>query len=228
MQDHYSDLATLGKHYHVVSLGSDGIPVARRFRKVRRHFTIANCMRKAYYEELLRCLDAELAPSSINGPSGGSFDSKLLEPVLAGNVNLTIKNYQLTKGLSYRFFEKEMAQDTYEIAGPLGKGLGLSKDSRGTFLAFAAGTGVLVFIDLVAKMVLQLLNAPFTESEELLHDDFNLVFYASFQSRADAIALPLLEGLQQLTKKKGCEAKFTLVIRFSDEKMPRWDNDFIK
>jgi hypothetical protein len=63
---------------------------------VRRHFTIANCMRNIYYEELQRCLEAELASSSINGPGKESFDAKLLEPVLVGNVNLTIKNYNLT------------------------------------------------------------------------------------------------------------------------------------
>ena len=47
-----------------------------------------------------------------------------------------------------------MAKDTYEITGPMGKGLGLTKDSRGKHLAFAAGTGVLLFVDLVAKMIL--------------------------------------------------------------------------
>ena len=86
-------------------------------------------------------------------------------------------------------------EDTYEITGPMGKGLGLTKDSKGSYLAFAAGTGVLVFIDLVAKMILQYLDAPFTESEELLHDEFKLVFYASFQNEDEAIALPLLQGL---------------------------------
>lgn len=47
-----------------------------------------------------------------------------------------------------------MTEDTYEITGPMGKGLGLTKDSKGKYLAFAAGTGVLVFVDLVAKMLL--------------------------------------------------------------------------
>lgn len=185
-------------------------------------------MRNEYYEELLRCLDAELASSSINGPGEGSFNAKLLEPVLVGNVNLTIKNYKLTKGLSYRFFEESMIADTYEITGPMGKGLGLTKDSQGRYLAFAAGTGVLVFIDLVAKMILQYLDAPFTESEELLHDDFKLVFYASFQNKDDSIALQLLQGLQNLVKKRGCEDKFQLVTRFSDDQAPRWDKEFLK
>jgi len=119
-----------------------------------------------------------------------------------------------------------MAKDTYEITGPMGKGLGLTKDSRGKHLAFAAGTGVLLFVDLVAKMILQHLKAPFTESEELIHDDFQLVFYASFSNKADSIALPLLQGLQNLVKKRRCEDKFQLVTRYSGE--PRWDKDFLE
>tara|TARA_B110000285_G_C14684774_1_gene406320 strand:+ start:51 stop:203 length:153 start_codon:yes stop_codon:yes gene_type:complete len=44
------------------------------------------------------------------------------------------------------------------IKGPVGKGLGLTSQSSGTYIAFAAGTGVLVFIDLVARMILSQLN----------------------------------------------------------------------
>ena len=80
--------------------------------------------------------------------------------------------------------------------GPIGKGLGLTPNSQGTYLAFSAGTGVLVFIDLVAKMLMQMLDLPFSENEEKLHDNFKLIFYTSFQNKADSIALPILEGLK--------------------------------
>jgi hypothetical protein len=36
----------------------------------------------------------------------------------------------------------------------MGKGLGLTHESTGDYYAFAAGTGVLVFIDLVARIAL--------------------------------------------------------------------------
>jgi hypothetical protein len=36
----------------------------------------------------------------------------------------------------------------------MGKGLGLTKESQGVHLAFAAGTGVLVFFDLIARILL--------------------------------------------------------------------------
>ena len=40
----------------------------------------------------------------------------------------------------------------------MGKGLGLSPDSKGEFVAFSGGTGVFVFVDLVARILLENLN----------------------------------------------------------------------
>ena len=70
------------------------------------------------------------------------------------SVNLCIKNYNLENGLSARFFGGAGASDEYRLTGPLGKGLGLTTTSKGVHLAFAAGTGVLVFMDLIAKLIL--------------------------------------------------------------------------
>ena len=44
------------------------------------------------------------------------------------------------------------------MQGPLGKGLGLDTTTNGLHLAFAAGTGMLVFMDLVARLVLSTLE----------------------------------------------------------------------
>lgn len=88
------------------------------------------------------------------------------------------------------------------MTGPLGKGLGLTPKSKGVHLAFAAGTGVLVFMDLIAKLILQTQDS-LTTSDERFDDGFQLVLFASFQSRQDAIALPLLEGLSKLVQAKG-------------------------
>jgi len=41
-----------------------------------------------------------------------------------------------------------------QIKGPLGSGLGIKKDGR--HIAFAAGTGMLPFIDIVAHLILRL------------------------------------------------------------------------
>ena len=51
------------------------------------------------------------------------------------------------------------SKDQFLIKGPMGRGLCLTNESKGTHFAFAAGTGVLVYIDLVARIALGQLNA---------------------------------------------------------------------
>lgn len=62
----------------------------------------------------------------------------------------------------------------------MGKGLGLSTKSKGTYVAFAAGTGILVYIDLVVRLILS--KKQTVAAEHRLSDDFKLVLYVSFAS----------------------------------------------
>jgi len=62
-----------------------------------------------------------------------------------------IKNYKQPKGLSFRFFEHDF-KSNFEVAGPYGKGL--IENKRGSHIAFAAGTGVFTFVDIVAHIAL--------------------------------------------------------------------------
>ena len=62
---------------------------------------------------------------------------------------LTIKNYKVG-GLSEVLKEGQI----FDLQGPMGKGLGLSPTSVGNHVAFAAGTGILVYIDLVLRLLL--------------------------------------------------------------------------
>ena len=71
-----------------------------------------------------------------------------------------------------------MQNHVYKIKGPMGRGLGLTKDSKGTYVAFSAGTGIVVFIDLVARLALQELKS--ISSEQCLPDGFKFVLFASF------------------------------------------------
>jgi hypothetical protein len=125
------------------------------------------------------------------------FDKKLLETENQNNFSLTLKNYNIPMGLS-----KAIGEDTlhrvFELKGPIGKGLGLSHFSQGTHVAFAAGTGVLVFVDVVARLALQMLDL--IPDEDRLSPDFKFVFYASFLSREDGIALEMMETLLELQR----------------------------
>ena len=128
-------------------------------------------------------------------------------------IPLTIKGYPVG-GLSQQMFEKR--EQTFEVQGPLGKGLGLDASTTGLHLAFAAGTGMLVFIDLVARIVMSTLDL-LPEKQHALHPDFHLHLYASFAGRDEAIALEFLEKAAELFKKRNNPA-FKLTVRLSKEK----------
>ena len=104
---------------------------------------------------------------------------------------------------------------TFGITGPLGKGLGITPSSKGVHMMFTAGTGVLPYMDTVAKMILQQLDS-LKEGDERFHDDFKLVMFVGFPSKKDSIALPLLYGLEKIVAHKKKPTKFRLFIRFHD------------
>jgi len=54
----------------------------------------------------------------------------------------------------------------------------LTKDSQGKHFAFAAGTGVLVFVDLLARMSLAFLDV--IPKDQRLHAEFSLELFVSF------------------------------------------------
>ena len=60
------------------------------------------------------------------------------------------------------------------------------------------------------------------DKSEKLNPDCKFTLYVSYATRKDAIALSLLEGLAKM-----CPNQFDLRLRISEEKMPRWTDDFI-
>ena len=83
----------------------------------------------------------------------------------------------------------------------MGKGLGIKNE--GVHIAFTAGTGILVFVDLVAFLVRKNLKLLKENESDKLGDSFKFVLYVSFPNREDSVALKLIEGLNSLTKKLG-------------------------
>ena len=66
-------------------------------------------------------------------------------------VTFTLKNYQ--KGLSQKLSNASEDVDTFEVKGPIGKGLDLK--GSGTHVVFTSGTGILVFLDLITHLILK-------------------------------------------------------------------------
>lgn len=72
------------------------------------------------------------------------------------------------------------ADQFFYIKGPMGKGLQL--EHTGVHVAFCAGTGALVFLDLVAALLMKkcLKNRKAPEGLDFFEDGFNLHLYCSF------------------------------------------------
>ena len=88
----------------------------------------------------------------------------------------------------------------------MGKGLGI--EQAGRHVAFTAGTGVLVFVDLVAHLLLRLLAAnggpsilgQCKDSYSVELDKFSFELYTSFATAEEAIGLELIEMLVKVCK----------------------------
>lgn len=76
---------------------------------------------------------------------------------IANESNLMLDNstnqYQLFERVVAEMFEEEDMYDIFNVKGPMGKGLCI--EPSGVHVAFCAGTGVLVFLDLVSHLLLR-------------------------------------------------------------------------
>ena len=60
---------------------------------------------------------------------------------------------------------KNVATDVFNVKGPMGKGLCI--EPSGVHVAFCAGTGVLVFLDLVSHMLLRSYYKHYVDPEKV-------------------------------------------------------------
>jgi len=190
------------------------------------------------YNEFMRSIDEAMNNedkmcSSIktkfsNKYEGTTFNQKFLDQSYAEFATVSVKTYQ--RGLSKMFFDKEANQNGhYLVKGPVGKGLGITKESEGVHVAFTAGTGILVFIDLVTRIYLSRIEA--IPEEERLSPLFKFVLYASFANKQDACGVELCEKVNNFMLKYGFN-NFELYSRYSKKnragKLERWNEKFIK
>lgn len=128
---------TIGKHYLLRNINNP---------KVRRHYTVSQCMRQNTYKEYLN-----LIKQFKDGERNFQFNEKVLaEHTSKNEIIFTAKNYNIVGGLS-RILHTAATTERYQMKALLGKGLNLQ--SEGVHVAFAGGTGVLVFMDLVALLL---------------------------------------------------------------------------
>jgi hypothetical protein len=179
VSNYYSDLQMIGRHFLIRALNN---------RKLKRHYTIANCMRKEAYEEYVKTIRS----ASDTGIQEGGFNDSLLTEQDSNLISLSLKNYSAARGLS-KFIHNSDTDQEFEIKGPMGSGLDIQ--SSGTHIAFTAGTGVLVFVDLVAYLIRKNLNLLPGKEGQTIDEQFKFVLYVSFPKREEGIALEICEGL---------------------------------
>ena len=89
--------------------------------------------------------------------------------------------------------------DVFNVKGPMGKGLCIQPS--GVHVAFCAGTGVLVFLDLIAHLLLRSYYKHYVDPNKVpkqmhqLKDDFVFLFYVSMMSMDSEIGLNICEAL---------------------------------
>ena len=175
---YYPGMKHLTRHFWIRNMNNP---------KVIRHYTTCNAMAPRFYNELIRLLND---PSKVN-----TFDRSILNSDDNNRMTFTIKNYKKEGGLSFRFFETDQRAE-YQIKGPMGKGL--APATTGIHLAFAAGTGNLCFVDMLAHISLSVLGL-LTKEDNIAGSidpaNFQMHLYASFPSKAEAVAYELCESL---------------------------------
>ena len=163
----------------------------------------------------------------IRAMRGEEVDTSVITEAATDNcdLTLTIKEYNTVNGLS-KNIATGLKKKCFKVSGPMGKGL--QPASSGVHVAFAAGTGVLVFVDLVAYLVRQKLEIKAADEGEdnELGEDFKLVLFASFANEEEAIALDFLQAASE-----ALGDRFELRLRLSDgareAETARWDAKFI-
>jgi predicted ferric reductase len=127
----------LGKHFLIRSLDQD---------KTARQYTICNVMRPEIYEELLRLLRVE----DVHRTKLFNF----MHTQDQNNMMFAIKDYASPTGVSHKLHTRSDVE--FSVKGPMGRRLEVKK--TGVYYCFAAGTGVLPFMDLIAQLAFANLN----------------------------------------------------------------------
>lgn len=148
---------------------------------LRRQYSVVNCLQSDFYKSLILAINHY-----------GDFDKKLLFDIDSNRVVVAVKDYGLEKGVARLVFDNQL-NASFRVKGPMGRGLGLNSESKGTYVAFAGGTGMFVFVDLLARIALGLLGV--IPKEQRLNQDFKLKLFVSFASREAGVAIELMESL---------------------------------
>jgi len=158
-----------------------------------------------------------------------------------GAISLYIKVYEAGK-MTPHLAELPIGTEMY-LEGPMGLGLGLTDYTEGNYVIFAAGTGILPFLDLIyflykKEMMIKKYEKVQANSEHELFmeglpaedrnylenlENFRLTVFVSYMTYAEAIGFPLL-----VTAAKECEIskRLSIDITFTREPPEFWTGKY--
>jgi hypothetical protein len=225
---------SLGRHFSLSSV---------ELNKTR-YYSISMClnevMKKKHLEliENIKRLESDKNIKDVEVPEDKMYSEEFY---------LYIKKYNYHNMLSDHIHTFDLnTQTDLIIRGPVGTGLNLfSNVLRGTNVIFAAGTGIIPFIDLIAftvrYMTYVISKREFKErenfivpkeksifnkiSENMMNPPFRICLFYSNSTHASALYMDVIEGLSALDKKYKLNM-FRLYTRYSGEE--RWDSKFIQ
>jgi cytochrome b involved in lipid metabolism len=166
------------------------------------HFSIKKLKRvKRFYSLVMVSLKKWSLEIKESGLRVYLHDYKETHDAQNGTLRLFVKKHD--KGTVSRYLCGLSVGMEICLKGPFGPGLCIYKLPKGPCLAFAVGTGVLSFMDLVYAIWKQKINPEFV-----------LYFYVSFKSRKDCVGIDLLEATQ-----KKYRSQFKLQINLDEEQI---------
>lgn len=147
-------------------------------------------------------------------------------------LELVIKYYHQAKtGISKQLYNFT-AEQKFFIWGQVGKGLEVTKESKGRHLFFAGGTGILPFMDTFAFMLRKAVadcdpgNAMFPDEDfSAVHPDFEISLHVFFTKRNEATGLDILESINKVQEKAGKDLGIKVNITFTREGGSRLTKD---
>lgn len=222
-----------------------------------RHFSLSSVnLNKTRYYSISMCLNSEMKKKHLELIENvkrleNDKNIKDLEinedKMYSEDFYLYIKKYNYHNALSGHIHSFDVnTQTDLIIRGPIGPGLNLFYNAlRGTNIIFAAGTGIIPFIDMIAfavrymtyviskkehkereNYILKKEKSIFNKiSGNMMNPPFRICLFYTNNSYGSSLYMDVIEGLLALDKKYKMNM-FRLYTRYSGG--DRWDSKFIQ
>jgi hypothetical protein len=198
---------------------------------IGKHFSFTSKkLNKTRYYTLCLAMDEEIKISH-NSLLNNVLNDGQLKPIVNTSSNylaIFSKRYNFPNTLSNELY---LSMDDFIIRGPMGIGLGLNKKLSGTHVIFAAGTGILPFIDLIALTIRYACykakgRTIYNETFDNIDTDFNLVLFTSYTDELGSIFHEECEKLLKINNEYNLKL-FSYHIRISSKDNTKWDTEFM-